>query len=67
METMDTLEELWDGLLSREPDRILVAFATLSSVEKESVLSHLRKMAEEPGWHPEQRNSAQAALAVLQA
>jgi hypothetical protein len=67
MDTMEPLEELWDGLLSREPDRILAAFATLSTSEKGSVLNHIRKMAEEPGWHPEQRNSAQAALAVLQA
>lgn len=64
---MDTLEELWDGLLSREPVKILKAFNTLSLDEKETVLDHIKKMADEPGWHLEQRNSARAALAVLQA
>jgi hypothetical protein len=64
---MDTLEELWDSLLSREPVKILKAFNSLSLDEQKSVIEHIKKMAEEPGWHPEQRNSARAALAVLQA
>ena len=62
---MDSLEELWDQLLSRQPERVLAAFTRLSPGEKEQVRCHLERMASEPGWHPEQRLSAQAALQAL--
>lgn len=60
-----SLEEFWEELLSRQPNRISAAYASISGLEKESILNHLHKMATEPGWHPEQRKSAQAALNVL--
>jgi hypothetical protein len=63
---LDPLEALWSGLLSRRPDTIRTAFQTLSHEEQQAVLEHLRRMASEPGWHPEQRQSAEAALETLE-
>lgn len=60
------LEDLWDGLLSRDPVLVRKAFAGLSVDEQKSILAHLQRMASEPDWHPEQRISAQAALEALQ-
>ena len=61
----DPLEILWDNLLSRQPDQVRAAFATLTVTEQQAVLDHLRRMSQEAGWHPEQRRSAQAALDAL--
>lgn len=58
-------ENLWDDLLSRDQNRIQSAFTRLNSQEKIAVLDHLRRMATEPGWHPEQCESARAALSTL--
>ena len=60
-----TPEYLWDALLSRQPGQIQAAFASLDAAEQNTVLSHLKRMAEEDGWHPEQRQSALAALETL--
>jgi hypothetical protein len=62
---MDSPEIIWDQLLSRQPERILAAYWRLSPDEQQTVLRHLERMTTEPGWHPEQRISAQAALQVL--
>lgn len=59
------LENLWDALLSRNPERIRQAFAGLDAEERQAVQTHLQRMATEPGWHPEQRLSAQTALESL--
>jgi hypothetical protein len=59
------LENLWDSLLSREPEQVRAAFARLEPGERQSVVAHLRRMAGESGWHPEQRRSAEAALEAL--
>lgn len=58
-------EYLWETLLSREPDRILLAYESLQPDQKLAVLEHLEKMVSETGWQPEQRNSAQAALDAI--
>jgi len=58
-------ETLWENLLSRQPERVRAAFAVLNAAEGAAVLAHLQRMAEEPGWHPEQRISAAAALEAL--
>lgn len=58
-------EYLWETLLSREPDRILLAYESLQPDQKLAVLEHLQKMVSESGWQPEQRNSAQAALDAI--
>lgn len=58
-------QEFWDKLLSGEPERVRAAFASLEAGEKRAVMAHLGRMASEPGWQPEQRASAQAALEIL--
>lgn len=66
MEEMpDSLEILWDELLSRQPDKVRSAFSGLDEVEQAAVLAHLRRMASEEAWQPEQRASARAALVAL--
>ena len=62
---MDSPELLWDQLLSRQHDQILAAYARLALAEQAYVLYHLERMAAEPGWHPEQRLSAQTALEAI--
>jgi len=59
------LEALWDGLLSRQPQRIRDAYQSLTRDEKIAVYAHLQRMTSEAGWHPEQVLSAQKALEVL--
>lgn len=59
------LEQLWDRLLSRQPEQVQAAFAELTAAEQASVVSHLERMTSEPGWHLEQVRSAQAALDAL--
>jgi len=59
------IEQLWDNLLSRQPARIRKAFASLDSTSRKSVYEHLHRMASNPGWQPEQRDSAKAALKAL--
>lgn len=59
------LQELWDKLLSGAPERVRAAFASLEEGEKQAVTAHLGRMASGPGWQPEQRASAQAALGIL--
>jgi hypothetical protein len=58
-------EDLWEDILSRQPDRIQAAFAGLDRSEQANVLAHLQRMSTEEGWHPEQRQSALAAVSAL--
>jgi hypothetical protein len=58
-------EDLWDGLLSRQPRLICTVYNSLAPAEQKAVIAHLQRMAIEDGWHPEQRLSAQAALNAL--
>ena len=60
------LEILWDALLSRDPNQVRAAFSVLDPDSQKTVLAHLRRMAEEDGWHPEQVKSARTALAALE-
>lgn len=59
------LEELWEALLSRDVQRIRSAYNSLKLEDQKAVLTHLKSMANEPGWHTEQRISARAALEAL--
>ena len=61
----DPLEILWDGLLSRDVERIRATFAELDETAQQFVLEHLLRMTREDGWHAEQVESAQAALQAL--
>jgi hypothetical protein len=61
----DQLEQIWDNLLSRQPNLIQAAFSSLDSINQKAVLAHLYRMVDETGWQPEQRASARAAIKVL--
>lgn len=61
----DPLQTLWDRLLSSEKDLVLLTYSALALDEQRAVLEHLKRMATEPGWQPEQRASALAALTAL--
>lgn len=63
--TQDPLEIIWDGLLSRDSQRIRATFIQLDPESKEVVLEHLERMTREPGWHTEQVISAQEALKAI--
>jgi hypothetical protein len=63
---MEPLEILWNALLSRQPDVIREVYYGLDDASRREVLAHLKVMATEEGWHPEQVISAQAALAALE-
>lgn len=62
----NSLDVFWGGLLSGQPERVQAAFTSLGETEQQAVLAHLLRMANEPGWQPEQRESAQLALRILQ-
>ena len=64
-DTSDYLQELWSDLLSRQPETIRAAFASLDSSSRKTVITHLQRMQNDPGWQPEQRASAKAALRAL--
>lgn len=66
MDILDPLQYFWENLLSRNPARIQSEFLTLDPTSKQAVIAHLQKMATEPGWHPEQVESARAALETIQ-
>ncbi|MRR29061.1 hypothetical protein EG834_01700 [bacterium] len=59
------LEQAWDDLLSREPERIESRFKSLDEKSQKTVIEHLNAMANESGWHPVQVISAQKALNTL--
>jgi hypothetical protein len=59
------IEAIWDELLSRQPERVLAVYRALEQPEREAVIAHLQRMVAEPGWQPEQRASAQAAIRAL--
>ena len=60
------LEELWDALLSRQPEQVREMYNSLGAEEQKGVFAHLQRMATEEGWHVEQRTSAIAALAAIE-
>ena len=61
-----SLEQLWDEILSRQPEVIKSTFSTLNPDDKQAVLAHLKRMASEDGWQAEQRTSAKVAIHVLE-
>ena len=61
----DAVVTYWEEILSRQPERIQEAFSALSEEEKMAVVNHLNRMTNEPGWHPEQVESASKALQTL--
>jgi hypothetical protein len=61
----ETYENIWDMLLSRQSVKIEQAFTSLESDQQKAIMDHLQGMVAEPGWQPEQRVSAQAALDTI--
>jgi hypothetical protein len=61
----DAPENLWEQLLSRQADQVERAFIYLAPTDRQAVLMHLQRMSQEPGWHPEQKYSAEFALQTL--
>lgn len=59
------LEQAWDDLLSREPERIESRFKSLDLKSQKVVIEHLNAMVSENGWHQVQVISAQKALNAL--
>lgn len=59
------LESLWDNLLSRQPERVVATFHSLTLLEQRTILNHLNRMVNESGWLPSQVESAKAALEIL--
>jgi hypothetical protein len=57
--------QLWEDLLSRQPETIKEVYLSLDPADQQVVLSHLHRMVTESGWQPEQRLSAKAALDTL--
>ncbi len=57
-------EAFWAEVLSADRQRILEALAGLTADERGQVVEHLRRMAVDDGWQPEQRRRALAALAA---
>ena len=60
------LEQTWDGILSRDPEKVQSTFKSLNEGNRKIVVEHLKKMVSEPGWHVEQVKSAQVALSAIQ-
>lgn len=65
-ESLNSLENLWDGLLSRQPGLVRATFSTLDTEARAEIFAHLQRIVSEAGWHPEQRLSAQSALDALE-
>ena len=65
-ESGEILEIIWDGLLSRDTEKIQSAFSSLDDESRRNVIAHLHRMATEDGWHPGQVESARTALEVLE-
>jgi len=58
-------EQIWEAILSRQPDVIRRAFLQLDEASRASVMAHLHKMAVGEGWQAEQSNSARIAIDAL--
>ena len=59
------LEQIWDGILSREEASIRRAYLLLDESSQITVFQHLQKMTLDEGWHPEQVKSASIALEII--
>ena len=64
--TDNSLADLWEKLLSQDPRLIRETFNLLGKVERQAVEAHLKRMCLEAGWLPQQQESAEAALIVIQ-
>ncbi len=65
IQRMKEPDDLWESLLSGDPALIRRAWGELTDEEASSVLAHLTRMRDEPGWAPVQQSAAALALQVL--
>jgi len=63
--SMDELDQMWEALLSGDPARIRRVWRDLTDDESLAVLAHLKRMRDEPGWDPAQRDAAALAVNIL--
>jgi DNA-binding GntR family transcriptional regulator len=61
----NSIEQFWDMVLSRDPEKVRRAAASLTPAEAAKLTAHLEDMAHGEGWQDEQRLSAEAALKAL--
>ncbi len=66
MSDSEWLEAFWGDILSEEAPRIESAWQLLNTEDQRAVREHLTRMASEDGWADVQRESAQAALDVIE-
>jgi hypothetical protein len=64
-DSLDPFSQIWDDLLSCQPEKIKNAYSRLATIEQKLILEHLQEMAEGEGWQPTQKESAEAALITL--
>jgi hypothetical protein len=57
--------DMWGSLLSRQAPLIRSIYFSLDPASRKVVLNHLQLMATQPGWQPQQIQSAKVALEVL--
>jgi hypothetical protein len=62
---MDDLEQMWEALLSGDPARVRRMWSELTDDECLAVLAHLRRMRDELGWDPAQRDAAALAVEII--
>jgi len=62
---MDFFERFWEQLLSADVEQIAAAWHMLPQEYRADVRDHLCRMVMEEGWLPQQVQSAQAALDVI--
>ncbi len=62
---MNSIEQFWDEILSRDPIRIERSLKDLSDSDRQAVVDHLTLMTTEDGWHSSQKRSAQIALETI--
>ena len=64
---MFNVEDFWAQILSEEPDLIRTAYLALPTEdEREAIYEHLQAMISEDGYADVQRESASAALKVIE-
>ncbi len=66
MNPFESLEKVWGDLLSREPNLVKGAFEKLDPDNRHKIITHLKAMVDEKGWHKEQIKSARIALKTIQ-
>ncbi|MDP2966634.1 MAG: hypothetical protein Q8N39_11480 [Pelolinea sp.] len=62
---MNSIEKLWDALLSRDSALIQKTYMHLNEKDQKAIMDHLIKMTTETGWHSEQKCSVQAAIDAI--